>query len=47
MDNEYILSGSDDMNIRIWKAKASKPIGIIDKRHQNSLNYKEAIKEKF
>lgn len=47
MDNEYVLSGSDDMNIRIWKSKPSKPLGIIQKRHENTLNYRETIKEKF
>ncbi|KAL4477426.1 hypothetical protein ABPG74_002576 [Tetrahymena malaccensis] len=47
MDNQFILSGSDDMNIRIWKAKASQQLGVVDKRLQNSLNYREALKEKF
>lgn len=32
MDNQYVLSGSDDMNIRIWKAEAAKPLGIMSKR---------------
>jgi hypothetical protein len=32
MDSEYILSGSDDMNIRVWKSIPHKPIG-------NVLNY--------
>lgn len=38
MDNEYILSGSDDMNIRIWKSKSSKPLGVIGKRYYFILN---------
>lgn len=32
LDNDYVLSGSDDMNIRIWKAQASKPLGTISQR---------------
>ena len=28
-DATYVLSGSDDMNIRIWKAEASKPLGTV------------------
>ena len=47
MDNEYIYSGSDDMNIRIWKTNASKPIGITMKRENIATNYKEALKNKF
>jgi WD repeat and SOF domain-containing protein 1 len=35
------------MNIRIWKANASKPLGVVKKRHENALNYKEALKDKF
>lgn len=29
LDNKYILSGSDEMNIRIWKAKASEKLGVV------------------
>jgi len=29
MDSKYILSGSEDMNIRIWKSQASAPIGTV------------------
>ena len=28
-DNKYILSGSSDHNIRIWKARASEKLGIV------------------
>lgn len=29
MDNEYILSGSEDMNLRIWKSISYKPLGNV------------------
>ena len=29
MDNRFILSGSDDTNIRLWKASASDPINPV------------------
>ena len=29
MDNEYVLSGSEDMNIRIWKSISYKPVGNV------------------
>ena len=30
MDSACLLSGSDDMNIRIWKAIAYKPLGNVN-----------------
>lgn len=29
LDNKYILSGSMEMNIRVWKARASEKIGVV------------------
>nr|XP_023021235.1 DDB1- and CUL4-associated factor 13 [Leptinotarsa decemlineata] len=31
LDNKYIISGSDEMNIRIWKARASEKLGPVSK----------------
>jgi hypothetical protein len=28
-DGTYVLSGSDDTNVRIWKAKASEQLGVV------------------
>ncbi|KAJ0175457.1 hypothetical protein K1T71_008616 [Dendrolimus kikuchii] len=28
LDNKYILTGSDEMNIRMWKARASEKLGV-------------------
>lgn len=28
-DNKYILSGSDEMNIRLWKANAAEKLGAV------------------
>jgi WD40 repeat protein len=30
-DATYVLTGSDDTNIRIWKAKASEQLGVVRK----------------
>ena len=46
-DNRYILSGSDEMNVRLWKARASEKMGILKDRQRTSLNYNEKLKEKF
>lgn len=29
LDNTYIYSGSDEMNIRLWKARASDKLGSV------------------
>ncbi|RVE54745.1 hypothetical protein evm_000512 [Chilo suppressalis] len=47
LDNKYILSGSDEMNIRMWKARASEKLGVLKPRERTALNYSEALKEKF
>lgn len=28
-DSKYVLSGSDEMNIRLWKANASEKLGVV------------------
>lgn len=28
-DSKYIMSGSDEMNIRLWKANASEKLGVV------------------
>lgn len=47
MDNKYIYSGSDEMNIRLWKANASEKLGALRPRERAKLEYSEALKEKF
>lgn len=29
LDNKYVFSGSDEMNIRLWKARASEKLGAV------------------
>jgi len=29
LDDRYIFSGSDEMNIRIWKARAAEKLGVV------------------
>lgn len=47
MDNKYIYSGSDEMNIRLWKANASEKLGALRPRERAKLEYNDALKEKF
>ncbi|XP_038601522.1 DDB1- and CUL4-associated factor 13 [Tachyglossus aculeatus] len=46
-DNKYILCGSDEMNIRLWKAKPSEKLGVLALREKAALRYNEKLKEKF
>ncbi len=36
-DGAYVLSGSEDMNIRLWKNVAHKPTGVINQRESRAL----------
>ncbi|KAG8570282.1 hypothetical protein GDO81_011191 [Engystomops pustulosus] len=46
-DNRYILSGSDEMNIRVWKANASEKLGLLSPRERNAKDYNKKLMEKF
>jgi DDB1- and CUL4-associated factor 13 len=47
MDNRFILSGSEDTNIRIWKAQAAAPLKALLPREKESLAYSEKLKRKY
>lgn len=38
-DASYVLSGSDDTNIRLWKAKASEQLGVVSRKSMSNLLY--------
>lgn len=46
-DGRYILSGSDEMNIRLWKAEASQKMGPLLPRERSALFYSERLRSKF
>ena len=46
-DSKFVLSGSDDTNIRIWKAEASKHLGKLAPRERKQVEYKDALKKRF
>lgn len=47
MDNRYIVSGSEDTNIRLWKANASDPLKTLLPREKQSLAYSAKLKNKY
>ncbi|KAJ2919667.1 hypothetical protein MD484_g683, partial [Candolleomyces efflorescens] len=46
-DARYILSGSDDGNVRIWKAKASDKLGVITGRERAAMEYRESLTKRW
>lgn len=45
-DGSYVFSGSDDMNVRIWKANASEQLGTVLPRERHALAYSKALIER-
>ena len=46
-DGRFIFTGSEDMNIRMWKNQASEKLGVISEREKRAMAYRETLKEKF
>lgn len=46
-DNNFILSGSDDGNVRLWRAQASARQGVKSARQRQALEYDDALKRRF
>jgi WD repeat and SOF domain-containing protein 1 len=47
MDSKYVMSASDDGNIRLWKANAADKLGIPNSREKSSLQAADALKSKY
>mmetsp|Transcript_3237 Transcript_3237/g.5510 ORF Transcript_3237/g.5510 Transcript_3237/m.5510 type:complete len:455 (-) Transcript_3237:297-1661(-) len=46
-DATYVLSGSDDMNLRIWKAHASQQLGTMLPREKRKATYHKALVQRY
>ncbi|PWA77723.1 nucleotide binding,protein binding protein [Artemisia annua] len=42
-DASYVISGSDDTNLRLWKAKASEQLGVVSICRNQHTTYKAGI----
>lgn len=47
MDNTYVISGSDDTNIRLWKARSNEKLGQLLPREESAMQYREALIKKY
>lgn len=46
-DATYVISGSNEMNIRLWKANASQKLGKLTARERVALDYSSKLREKY
>ncbi|KAF2102068.1 WD40 repeat-like protein [Rhizodiscina lignyota] len=46
-DNDFVLSGSDDGNVRLWRAQASKRQGVKTARQRQQLEYDEELRKRW
>jgi WD repeat and SOF domain-containing protein 1 len=46
-DGSYVFSGSDDMNVRVWKAEASAQLGVTLPREKHKQAYQKALVERY
>lgn len=46
-DNKYVLSGSADGVIRLWKAQRSMPLHRINARQRANIQYSNKLKQKY
>ncbi|KAF8351947.1 WD40 repeat-like protein [Amanita rubescens] len=46
-DARFVITGSDDGNVRIWKAKAHDKLGVITARERAALEYRESLKQRW
>ncbi|KAI9811561.1 MAG: rRNA-processing protein sof1 [Phylliscum demangeonii] len=46
-DARYLVSGSDDGNVRLWRAHASQREGIKSARQREKLEYDDALVERY
>lgn len=47
MDSKYILSGSDDGNVRVWRANANERSSVKSTRQRAKMEYDAALTERF
>jgi len=46
-DGRFVLSGSEDTNVRVWKAKSDQKLGAVTDREKHAIAYRTTLKEKF
>ena len=47
LDDRYIISGSSEMNLRLWKARAAERLAVIKHKQRNIADYEDKLMQKF
>ncbi|KAK0415723.1 hypothetical protein QR680_012085 [Steinernema hermaphroditum] len=47
LDSKYVMCGSEEMNVRIWKANASEKLGTMLHREKAAMAYNERLRDNF
>ena len=47
LDTKFIVSGSDDSNLRIWKSKSNEQLGQLTSREEASQQYRNTIIQRY
>ncbi|KAJ1924784.1 Protein sof1 [Tieghemiomyces parasiticus] len=47
MDAKYVVSGSNDGNLRLWKAVAHEKLGPMVRAQRDALDYQERLKNRY
>ncbi|TKR75731.1 hypothetical protein L596_016982 [Steinernema carpocapsae] len=47
LDSKYVLCGSEEMNVRIWKANASEKLGTMLPREKAAMEYNDRLRDTF
>ena len=46
-DAQYVVSASDDSNLRVWKAVASAKVGVMSVRERSARDYRAKLVERY
>ncbi|XP_059564292.1 DDB1- and CUL4-associated factor 13-like [Myotis daubentonii] len=46
-DSKYIMCGSDEINIPLWKANASEKLGVLTSQENAAKDYNQKLKDQF
>lgn len=46
-DGRFLLSGSDDANIRVWKTRANEALRTLSPRESEAMNYRDTLINKY
>jgi DDB1- and CUL4-associated factor 13 len=46
-DSKFVISGSDDSNLRLWKATSNEQLGQLTTREESAQQYRTAIMKRY